>query len=155
MWAGQSWDELCHTFDFAAAARKIGMLMTINGTNDDLIRVDGVEKYTFTDADAGDLPANEASDDDDDEEEEEEDEEEEEEEDEQDEQDEQEQGRTGGAVALDDSEVTMKRVRRPRPTPLMTTRRMIQLIPSNYYHLLVQRRLRQDIRSSSRIVPES
>jgi len=59
------------------------MLMTIDGTNDDLIRIDGVEKYTFTDADAGDLPANEASDDDDDEEEEEE-----EDEDEQDEQDE-------------------------------------------------------------------
>jgi len=68
-WSGQAWDELCHTFDVAAAARKIGMLMTIDGTNDDLIRIDGVEKYTFTDADAGDLPANEASDDDDDEEE--------------------------------------------------------------------------------------
>jgi len=48
------------------------MLMTIDGTNDDLIRIDGVEKYTFTDADAGNLPTNEASDDDDDEEEEEE-----------------------------------------------------------------------------------
>ena len=23
-WAGQTWDELCHTFYFAAAARKIG-----------------------------------------------------------------------------------------------------------------------------------
>ena len=78
-WAGQAWDELCYTFDFAAAARKIGMLMTRDGTNDDLIRVDGVEKYTFTDADASDLPANEAS-------------------------DEEEQGRAGGAVALDDSD---------------------------------------------------
>ncbi len=27
----------------------------VYGTNDDLIRVDGVEKYTFTDTDAGDL----------------------------------------------------------------------------------------------------
>ena len=45
--------------------------VTIDGTNDDLIRIDGVEKYTSTNADAGDLPANEASDDDDDEEEEE------------------------------------------------------------------------------------
>jgi len=43
-WAGQAWDELCQTFDFAAAARKIGMLMTIDGTNDDVIRIDGVEK---------------------------------------------------------------------------------------------------------------
>jgi hypothetical protein len=79
------------------------MLMTIDGTNDDLICIDGVEKYTFTDADAGDLPANEASDDDDDD-------------DsggggggagragrrtsEQDEQDEQEQGRSGGGGCL-------------------------------------------------------
>ena len=67
--AGQAWDELCHTFYFAAAARKIGMFMTRDGTNDDLIRIDGVEKYTFTDADAGDLSANEASDDDDEDEE--------------------------------------------------------------------------------------
>ena len=64
--AGQAWDGLCNSFDFAAAVRKIGMLMTIDGTNDDLICIDGVEKYTFTDADAGDLPVNEASDDDDD-----------------------------------------------------------------------------------------
>ena len=70
MWK-TAWDELCHTFDFAAAARKIGMLMTIDETNDDLIRIHSVEKYTFTVADAGDLPANEASDDDNDEEEEE------------------------------------------------------------------------------------
>jgi len=46
--------------------------------------------------------------------------------------------------------VTIFRVRRPQPTPLMTTRRMIKLIPSNYYHLLVQRSLRQDIRFSNR-----
>ena len=41
------------------------MLMTVDGTNDDLINIDGVEKYTFTDADADDLPVNERSDDDD------------------------------------------------------------------------------------------
>ena len=63
-WSGQSWDELCLTFDFAAAAHKIGMLMTVDGTNDDLICI-GVEKYTFTDVDADDLPVNERSDDDD------------------------------------------------------------------------------------------
>jgi len=39
-----------------------------------VICIDGVEKYTFTDADAGDLPVNERSEDDDDEEEEQEDE---------------------------------------------------------------------------------
>ena len=55
-WAGQAWDEVCKSFDFAAAARKVGMLMTIDGSNDDLISIDGVDKYTFTEADAGDLP---------------------------------------------------------------------------------------------------
>jgi len=38
------------------------MLMTLDGCNDDLIILDGVAKYTFADADAGDLPANERSD---------------------------------------------------------------------------------------------
>ena len=107
------------------------MLMTIDGTNDDLIRIDGVEKYTFTDADAGDLPANEASDDDN-------------------EQDEEEQGRAGGAVALDDSDGDDEEGEEARTTPLMTIWRMIQLIPSNCCDLLVQRRLRQVIRFSNR-----
>ena len=40
-------------FDFAAAAQKIGMLMTVDGTCDDLICIDGVDKDTFTEADAG------------------------------------------------------------------------------------------------------
>ena len=59
------------------------------------------QKYTFTDADAGDLPVNERSDD---EEEEEEGEEEEEEEQQQQQQDEEEQGHAGVAGSLDDSD---------------------------------------------------
>jgi len=55
-WVREVWDELCKEIAFAAAARKIGMLMTVDGTNDDLIRIDGVEKDTFTDKDAGDHP---------------------------------------------------------------------------------------------------
>ena len=55
-WAGQAWDEVCKSFDFAAAASKVGMLMTIDISNDDLISIDGVNKYAFTEADAGDLP---------------------------------------------------------------------------------------------------
>ena len=47
-WAGQAWDEVCKSFGFAAAARKVGMLMTIDGSNDDLISIDGVDKYAFT-----------------------------------------------------------------------------------------------------------
>jgi hypothetical protein len=53
------------------------MLMTVDGTNDDLICIDGVDKYTFPEADAGDLPVNERSDDDVEVEEEEEEEKEE------------------------------------------------------------------------------
>jgi len=45
------------------------MLMTADGSNDDLIIIDGVAKYTFVDADAGDLHANERSDHDEEEEE--------------------------------------------------------------------------------------
>jgi cobalamin biosynthesis protein CobT len=94
-------NELCHTFDFAAAARKIGMLMTVEGTNDDLICTDGVEKYTFTDADAGDLPVNERSDD---EEEEQEQEKQEEQEEQEEQEDDEEQGRAGGGGSLDNSD---------------------------------------------------
>ena len=86
-------------FDFAAAARKIVILMTVDGTDDDLICIDGVEKYTFADADADDLPVNERSVvvvvDDEEEEEQEQDEEE---------QDEEEQRRAGGAGALEGSD---------------------------------------------------
>ena len=55
-WAGQARDEVCKLFDFSAAGRKVGMLMTIDGSNDDLISIDSVDKYTFTESDAGDLP---------------------------------------------------------------------------------------------------
>jgi len=74
------------------------------------------------------------------------------EEDEQDEQDEEQQGRAAGAVALDDSDGDDEEGEEaPTHTfAMMTIRRMIQLIPSNYYLLLVQRRLRQDIRFSNR-----
>ena len=40
------------------------MLMTVDGTNDDLIRIDGVEEYTFAETDAGDFPVDENSDND-------------------------------------------------------------------------------------------
>jgi hypothetical protein len=53
------------------------MLMTVDGTNDDLICIDGVDKYTFPAADAGDLLVDERSDDDVEVEEEEEEEKEE------------------------------------------------------------------------------
>ena len=44
--------------------------MTVKETNDDLICIDGVKKYTFTDSDTDDFSVNERRDDDDEEEEE-------------------------------------------------------------------------------------
>ena len=44
---------MCETFDFERAATRLGMNMTIDGSGDDKIRLQGVENYTFCDADGG------------------------------------------------------------------------------------------------------
>lgn len=58
--AAEAWEKVCSRFDFEKAATRIGMLMTIDGTNDEQIQIQGVEHYSFRDADAGatanDLP---------------------------------------------------------------------------------------------------
>ena len=52
--AGRAWAKLCDTYDFEASARRLGLLMTIDGSGDDAIQIQGLtEKYTFTDADGG------------------------------------------------------------------------------------------------------
>ena len=52
--AGRAWEKLCATYDFEASARRLGLLMTIDGTRDDEIQIQGLtEKYIFTDADGG------------------------------------------------------------------------------------------------------
>ena len=66
-WAGDACEYTCNHYDFAARMR-----MTMDGTNDNLIKIDGMDNYSFTAADAGDVPAKS-----DDEEEEKEEEEEE------------------------------------------------------------------------------
>ena len=46
-WAGKAWAKLCDTYDFEASARSLGLLMTIDGSEDDHIKVQGVtEKHT-------------------------------------------------------------------------------------------------------------
>ena len=40
-------------FDFEAAATRLGMRMTIDGSGDELIRMQGVEQYFFCDDDGG------------------------------------------------------------------------------------------------------
>ena len=58
--AVRAWETLCcgsdgrEPYDFEASARRIGMLMTIDGSDDDQIQVQGLtEPYTFLDADGG------------------------------------------------------------------------------------------------------
>lgn len=51
--AAQAWEHVCSRFDFEKASTRIGMRMTVDGTGDDLISIQGVESYHFSDADAG------------------------------------------------------------------------------------------------------
>jgi len=44
---------VCARFDFEAAATRLGMRMTIDGSGDEQIRLEGVESYSFCDADGG------------------------------------------------------------------------------------------------------
>ena len=50
----KGYQKACAEYDFEKNASKIGMLMTIDGTMDDLILPQGFDTYTFTDADGGD-----------------------------------------------------------------------------------------------------
>lgn len=51
----QAWEHVCGRFDFEKAATRIGMRMTMieNDEADKLIQIQGVENYSFCDADAG------------------------------------------------------------------------------------------------------
>lgn len=50
--AAPAWESVCARFDFERAATRVGMRMTINGENDDQIRIQGLSDYSFCDADA-------------------------------------------------------------------------------------------------------
>lgn len=54
--AASAWEHVCSHFDFEKAATRIGMRMTIDGTGDDLIKIQGVENYSFSALDAGKAP---------------------------------------------------------------------------------------------------
>ena len=51
--AAQAWENICARFDFEKAATRLGMRMTIDGSGDQFISVQGVATYSFTDADGG------------------------------------------------------------------------------------------------------
>ena len=44
---------MCARFDFERAATRIGMRMTVDGSGDELISIQGLGHYTFSNADAG------------------------------------------------------------------------------------------------------
>ena len=57
--AAQAWEKVCARLDFEAAAQRLGMRMTVDGSGDQFIRLQGIDNYSFTDADGG--PAGEES----------------------------------------------------------------------------------------------
>ena len=55
--AAKAWEKVCGRFDFDKAATRLGMRMTVDGSDDQFIKVKGIDDYTFTDADGGDAGA--------------------------------------------------------------------------------------------------
>lgn len=51
--AAQAWEHVSNTFDFEKSATRLGMLMTVDGTDDDKIKIQGLDNYTFADEDGG------------------------------------------------------------------------------------------------------
>ena len=51
--AGDSCEHVCETFDLKALAYCTGLLMTADGMDDNKIKLQGIDNYTFTDADGG------------------------------------------------------------------------------------------------------
>ena len=49
-----AWEKVCQSFDFEKASTRVGMRMTVDDSGDDLIKLQGVPDYSFTDADGGD-----------------------------------------------------------------------------------------------------
>ncbi|KAL1496863.1 hypothetical protein AB1Y20_014447 [Prymnesium parvum] len=55
--AAKAWESVCSRFNFEAAATRVGMRMTVDGSGDQFIRPQGIENYSFTDDDGGDAGA--------------------------------------------------------------------------------------------------
>lgn len=51
--AARAWEHVCNSFDFERVATRLGMRMTVDGTDDDLIKIQGLDHYSFCDADGG------------------------------------------------------------------------------------------------------
>lgn len=56
--AGKAWENVCSRFDFEKAATRLGMRMTVDGSEDDKIKLQGLADYSFCDADGGEAGTN-------------------------------------------------------------------------------------------------
>ena len=53
-WLAKAWEEVCSTTDFEKLGHWTGCLMTADGSDDHEVKPQGLQEYTFSDADAGD-----------------------------------------------------------------------------------------------------
>lgn len=53
--AAKAWENVCFRFDFEKVASHLGMRMTVDGSDDDKIKIEGLADYSFCDDDGGEL----------------------------------------------------------------------------------------------------
>ena len=53
-WLAKAWEEVCSTTDFEKLGHRTGCLMTADDSEDHEVKPQGLQEYTFSDADAGD-----------------------------------------------------------------------------------------------------
>ena len=63
-WGGQAWEDMCRVNPelFHVAALRTGCLMTLDGSGDDEIRIQGIDKYEFMDSKANEGECSASSD---------------------------------------------------------------------------------------------
>ena len=50
-WYGEAYDRVCKTFNYTKVFDKTGSSLTIDGSDDDLIKIQGLDTFTFNQAD--------------------------------------------------------------------------------------------------------
>jgi hypothetical protein len=52
MWYGEAWDRVCKVFNFCKVFDKTGANLTADGSEDDKIKIEGLDSFSFTKQDA-------------------------------------------------------------------------------------------------------
>ena len=52
LWYGEAYERACHSYDFEKVFTKVGSNLTADGSRDDLIKLQGLDVFTFSDKDA-------------------------------------------------------------------------------------------------------